>query len=81
MKDVKKEGFPTSFGQFHDAVATSLMLEVVVLPCLPVGHSLFPVFPTRNRFGLWAAHPFSEAHQTTPPCISLDYKNDIAPIW
>ena len=45
----------------------------------PGERRVFAVFPMGNCFGIWAAYPFSKAHQNTPPCLSSDSNNHIAP--
>jgi uncharacterized membrane protein YccC len=45
-------------------------------------HWLFPVFPTKDRLGIWTAHPFSEARKLlTPKTISCQFGDFNTPTW
>lgn len=46
----------------------------------PGRHWGFAVLSMGNPFGVWAAQPFSEAHQTSPPCLSSNSNIHIASI-
>jgi hypothetical protein len=86
-EDIKKEGFPTSFGQFHD-ISPMFMLEGMVSLCLLVniGYSLYFLREIVSAFGRLTpfrklAKLLRRAFLWTPKTISRQFGDFNTPTW
>ena len=86
-EDIKKEGFPTSFSQFHD-ISPMFMLEGMVSLCLlaNIGYSLYFLREIVSAFGRLTpfrklAKLLRRAFLWTPKTISRQFSDFNAPTW
>ena len=87
-EDIKKEGFPTSFRQFHTAVSINLFLEVLVSPflLLNIRYSLYFLRKIVSAFGhltpFWKlTKVFHRAFLWTTKTISRQFGDFNTPTW